>query len=83
MAASGPYSSSLGLLINLIERPRIRETRIPNLIYDLSRLALIFATRTVHDGLYGALAYAVLVLLGDGEVVADEEFARPAALAGE
>lgn len=71
------------LLVDLVERTGVLETGVPDLVNDLGGLYVILATWSVHDRTDGAVADAVLVLLGDGEVVADEELAGPSALAAQ
>lgn len=66
--------------VDLVERPRVRETRVPYLVDDLDSLDVILATRPGEDRLHGPLAHAVLELLCKGEVAARERLARPPAL---
>jgi hypothetical protein len=62
MASKCWYKSRV-LSINLIERPCVRETRIPDLIHNLHRLNIIFTRRSSHDRLNRPRPYAILMLL--------------------
>lgn len=71
---SSSQRSNVKLSINLIERSRIRKTRIPDLVHQLSRLEITLTER-MRSNRQGCLSpHTFLMLLSDLPLTSSEEF---------
>ena len=69
--------------INLIERPRVGETRVPHFVDHFCRLHVVLTARAVHHRQDSSSADAALELLREGPVPIREGLASPPALAAQ
>jgi hypothetical protein len=68
------------LSINLIEWPRIREARIPDLVHNLHCLDIILTGRSSHHRLNCPRPYAILMLLCKVPIIPCPKLPHPSTL---
>jgi hypothetical protein len=71
------------LLVDLVEWPRIRKTRVPNFVDNLHGLNIVLARWSSHHRFDCSCPYTILVLLCDRPIIPREELPRPSTLAAQ
>lgn len=79
---SNPFITQTSL-VHLIKRPRVRETRVPDLVDRLHRMYVVFDLWSRHHRLDRSSAHTSLELLCKCPVAAAESLARPSTFPAE
>jgi hypothetical protein len=81
LRAENDYAEPQILPINLIERPRVPKTAVPDLVDHPDGIHITLTLRSTPDGLDCPPPHTVLMLVREFEDLIPEELVRPSAFA--